>query len=91
MEDALAAAFVDFGPRCETAILVVQDRDRGEQLLAVTTDPRVTPEAMRQAIRDHGLPNLAVPRYVRAIPEIPRLGTGKVNYRELERRVDLPS
>jgi acyl-[acyl-carrier-protein]-phospholipid O-acyltransferase/long-chain-fatty-acid--[acyl-carrier-protein] ligase len=90
VEDALAAAFVDFGPRCETAILIVQDRDRGEQLLAVTTDPRVTQESLRQAIRDHGLPNLAVPRYVRVIPEIPRLGTGKVNYRELERQISLP-
>jgi acyl-[acyl-carrier-protein]-phospholipid O-acyltransferase/long-chain-fatty-acid--[acyl-carrier-protein] ligase len=86
----MAAAFADFGPRCEVAILTVQDRDRGEQLCAVTTDPRVTTDAMRQAIRDHGLPNLAVPRYVRTVPEIPRLGTGKVNYRELERQISLP-
>lgn len=90
VEDAMAAAFADFGPRCEVAILTVQDRDRGEQLCAVTTDPRVTTDAMRQAIRDHGLPNLAVPRYIRTVPEIPRLGTGKVNYRELERQISLP-
>jgi acyl-[acyl-carrier-protein]-phospholipid O-acyltransferase/long-chain-fatty-acid--[acyl-carrier-protein] ligase len=32
-----------------------------------------------------GLPNISVPREVRFMKEIPTLGTGKTNHRELER------
>ena len=87
VEDALASAFPHLGPRCETAIIVTHDPERGEQLCTITTDPRLTADEIRTAIRNHGLPNLAVPRTLRVIPEIPRLGTGKVDYRELERRL----
>ena len=42
---------------------------------------------LRNAIRARGLSNLAVPREIKVIHEIPRLGTGKINHRELEKIV----
>ena len=44
-------------------------------------------EEIREAIRFRGLSNLAVPREVKVIQELPRLGTGKLNHRELQRWV----
>jgi len=44
----------------------------------------MNPEKIREAVRAKGLGNLAVPREIKVIHEIPRLGTGKVNHRELQ-------
>jgi acyl-[acyl-carrier-protein]-phospholipid O-acyltransferase/long-chain-fatty-acid--[acyl-carrier-protein] ligase len=40
-------------------------------------------DEIRQAIKAKGLPNLAAPREIRVVREIPLLGTGKINHREL--------
>lgn len=83
LEDALAGAFPQHGPRCEVAILTRPDADKGEALVAVTNAPNLKLEEIRAAIRAAGLPNLCVPREVAFVKEIPKLGTGKVNHREL--------
>lgn len=83
VEDALAGAFPQHGPRCEVAIITRPDADKGEVLIAVTNASGLRPEELREAIRAKGLPNLCVPREVRFLKEIPKLGTGKVNHREL--------
>jgi len=38
-------------------------------------------------IRQKGLPNIAMPRELKLVKEIPKLGTGKTNHRELEKLV----
>ena len=53
----------------------------------MTNEARLKIEEVRQAIHARGLTNLAVPREIRVIHELPRLGTGKVNHRELEKMV----
>lgn len=85
VEDALAGAFPQYGLRCQIAIIAQADEDKGEKLLAVSNESRLTLEEVRAAVRAKGLPNLCVPREVRFIREIPKLGTGKVNHRELGR------
>jgi acyl-[acyl-carrier-protein]-phospholipid O-acyltransferase/long-chain-fatty-acid--[acyl-carrier-protein] ligase len=87
VEDALAGAFPQYGPRCEVAVLARPDEDKGEALVAVTNEPRLRLDEIRAALRARGLPNLCVPREVVVVKEIPKLGTGKVNHRELARRV----
>jgi acyl-[acyl-carrier-protein]-phospholipid O-acyltransferase/long-chain-fatty-acid--[acyl-carrier-protein] ligase len=69
--------------RCEIAVVTRPDESKGEALIAVSNEPRLTLEEVRQAIRAKGLPNLCVPREVKAVKELPKLGTGKVNHREL--------
>lgn len=83
VEDALAGAFPQFGQRFQAAVIAVPDEDKGEKLIAVSNEPKLTVELVRAAIRTKGLGNLCVPREVRAVREIPKLGTGKVNHREL--------
>jgi acyl-[acyl-carrier-protein]-phospholipid O-acyltransferase/long-chain-fatty-acid--[acyl-carrier-protein] ligase len=63
------------------------DEDKGEILIAVCNDPRLTLEDLRGAIKAKGLTNLCVPREIRVMKEIPKLGTGKVDYRELQARL----
>jgi len=87
VEEALAGAFPHYGLRFAVAVVAVPDADKGERLIAVTNEPRLTPEEVRNAIKARGLSNLAVPREIKVVREIPKLGTGKVNHRELERQM----
>jgi acyl-[acyl-carrier-protein]-phospholipid O-acyltransferase / long-chain-fatty-acid--[acyl-carrier-protein] ligase len=87
VEEALAGAFPEYGFRCEIAIITKPDEDRGEALVAVTNEPKLTLDQIRAVLKDKGFSGLAIPREVRYLREIPKLGTGKVNHRELEKIV----
>jgi acyl-[acyl-carrier-protein]-phospholipid O-acyltransferase/long-chain-fatty-acid--[acyl-carrier-protein] ligase len=87
VEDALAGAFPQYGLRFGIAVIAKPDESRGEKLIAVTNEPKLTLEEIREAVRSRGLGNLAVPREVRLLHELPHLGTGKVNHGELEKLV----
>lgn len=83
VEDAFAGAFPQFGNRCEVAVVAIPCEDKGEKLVAVTNEARITLADLREVIRLKGLTNLCVPREIRVVREIPKLGTGKTNHREL--------
>ncbi len=87
VEDALAGAFPQYGLRCQTAILSQPDENKGEKLICVTNEPKLKMDEVREAIKAKGLTNLCVPRAIIPVREIPKLGTGKVNHRELENRL----
>src|SRR5262249_24025195 len=83
VEDALAGAFPQHAPKCEVAVITRPDEDKGEVLIAVTNQPKLTLDEIRAAVKGKGLTNLCVPRELKFVKEIPKLGTGKVNHREL--------
>ncbi|PTX91372.1 AMP-binding protein [Opitutus sp. ER46] len=83
LEDALAGAFPQFGARCEVAILARPDANKGELLIAVTNDSRLTLAEVRATLRAKGFSNLAAPKELQVVHAIPKLGTGKVNHRQL--------
>ena len=87
VEDALAGAFPHYGLRCQIAVLAQPDEHKGEKLIAVSNEPKLTLDEVRKAIQAKGLTNLCVPREIKVVREIPKLGTGKTNHRELERRM----
>lgn len=87
VEDALAGAFPHCGLRCQVAIIARPDVEKGERIVAVTNEQRLTLEEIRAAVRVKGLPNLSIPREVTVVSSIPKLGTGKTNHRELERQM----
>ena len=84
VEEAFAGAFPQFGARCEVAVIAVHDEDKGEKLIAVSNEAKLTLDDLRQAVKAKGLTNLCVPRELRAVKEIPKLGTGKVDHRALQ-------
>jgi len=83
VEEAFAGAFPAYGPRCEVAVVALPDADKGERLVAVSNEPRLTLPELRNAIKSSGLSNLCAPRELLSLPKIPKLGTGKTNHREL--------
>jgi len=85
VEDALAGAFPQYGLRCAVAVIAVPDEERGERLIAVSNEPHLQLGEVREAVKAKGLSNLCVPRELKVVKEIPKLGTGKVNHRELQR------
>ncbi|MBI3884388.1 MAG: AMP-binding protein [Opitutae bacterium] len=85
VEDALAGAFPLYGLRCALAVLAQPDPEKGERLIAVTNEARLQLADVRAALRAKGLSNLCAPREIRCVSAIPRLGSGKVDYRGLER------
>ena len=85
VEDALAGAFPQYGLRCQVAVVTRPDADKGEALIAVTNEPKLQTSEIREAIKAKGLGNLCVPREIKVVREIPKLGTGKINHRELQK------
>jgi acyl-[acyl-carrier-protein]-phospholipid O-acyltransferase/long-chain-fatty-acid--[acyl-carrier-protein] ligase len=87
VEDALAGAFPHYGLRLATAVVTRPDEDKGEALICCTNEPKLTLAEIRDAIKAKGLGNLCIPREIAVVKEIPKLGTGKVNHRELQAMV----
>ena len=83
VEDALAGAFPQHGRTCEVVVVTRPDDKRGELLIAVTNVPSLTMEEVRAAVLARGLSALAVPRELKVVDRIPKLGTGKADYRSL--------
>jgi acyl-[acyl-carrier-protein]-phospholipid O-acyltransferase / long-chain-fatty-acid--[acyl-carrier-protein] ligase len=87
VEDAVVDAFPQYGLRFAIAVVARPDAARGEKLIAVTNEPRLTLEEVRAAVHARGLNNLCVPREIKVLHDVPRLATGKINHRELEKIV----
>jgi acyl-[acyl-carrier-protein]-phospholipid O-acyltransferase/long-chain-fatty-acid--[acyl-carrier-protein] ligase len=87
VEDALAGAFPQYGLKFAVAVVAKLDGAKGERLVAVTNEPKLELDEVREAIRARGLKNLAMPREIKVVHELPRLGGGKINHREIERMV----
>ncbi|HXJ58316.1 MAG TPA: AMP-binding protein [Verrucomicrobiae bacterium] len=85
VEEALAGAFPQFGLRCQVAVVSRPDPDKGETLIAISNESRLQLDQIRSVLRAKGLPNICVPRELKVMRDIPKLGTGKINHRELQR------
>lgn len=62
----------------------VNDAARGETIILFSTDSSLTRDMLAAAARGLGYPEIAVPRGIRVLPELPVLGTGKVDYMRLK-------
>jgi acyl-[acyl-carrier-protein]-phospholipid O-acyltransferase/long-chain-fatty-acid--[acyl-carrier-protein] ligase len=83
IEDTLASAFPHFGLRFQIAVVALPDEEKGEKLIAASNEARLQLEELRMVIRQRGFSNLCVPRELRVVKEVPKLGTGKTNHRAL--------
>lgn len=84
IEEALAGAFPHYGLRCQVAVVARPDAVKGEQLVAVTNEPRLRLEEIWAVLRARGFPNLCLPRELRWLRQLPTLGTGKIDHRQLQ-------
>lgn len=64
------------------------DPQRGENIVLYTTDSELGREALIAAARELGSPELAIPRKIVALKEMPLLGTGKTDYIKLKQMAE---
>ncbi len=81
VENALAGTF---GERKETVVMAVDDERKGEKLVLVTNYREAELKTIRERLREEGFSDLACPRDIIYMKEIPKLGTGKVDYMKLK-------
>ena len=73
------------------AVVALPDAKRGEQLVLVTDHQAATRAALTQAARAGGLPELFVPRTITCVPQVPILGTGKIDYVQVGQIASAPA
>ncbi len=67
----------------------VADEVKGERLVLITNDPQVDLKAVRERLRTRGFSDLAVPRDMKFMRELPKLGTGKTDYVKLKELISV--
>ncbi len=70
-------------PDDQHAAIAVPDGRKGEQIVLITTSAAANRADFIHWAQNHGVAELAVPRRVLKVEEIPVLGTGKTNYPEV--------
>ncbi len=88
IEEALGGAFSQYSLKAAVAIVAKPDAAKGEKLIAVTNEGRIGLDEIREVLRSRGLNNLAVPREVKVVRQLPLLGTGKIDYRVLDKMLE---
>ena len=67
------------------AAIAIPDGRKGEQIVLVTTSAEANRTDFIHWVQNHGVEELAVPRHVLRVEEIPVLGTGKTDYPSVAR------
>jgi acyl-[acyl-carrier-protein]-phospholipid O-acyltransferase/long-chain-fatty-acid--[acyl-carrier-protein] ligase len=71
-------------PEGQHAASSFNEAARGETIVLFTTDINLSREQLSAAARLHGVPEIAVPRRIQVVEQLPLLGTGKVDYLRLK-------
>jgi acyl-[acyl-carrier-protein]-phospholipid O-acyltransferase/long-chain-fatty-acid--[acyl-carrier-protein] ligase len=75
-------------PDNEHVALILPDPKKGEQIYVISDSKDVNRTDILTWAQQHGVPELAVPRKVISVEEIPLLGTGKVDYQGAQRLLE---
>ncbi len=72
-------------PDAVHAVVALPDPRKGEQLLLVTTQADATARTLLGFAQSRGTAEIMVPRAVEIVPEMPLLGTGKIDSPAIQR------
>ncbi|HRD29408.1 MAG TPA: AMP-binding protein, partial [Caulobacter sp.] len=72
-------------PEGRHAVIAMPDKKKGERLILFTDRPDASVAPLLAHAQTLGAPELAVPRKIVKIPEVPVLGTGKTDYVAIQR------
>ncbi len=75
-------------PQNRHAVVSVPDAKKGERLVLVTDNAAAELGPLSEWARAHGAADLAVPRKIVKVAELPVLGTGKTDYVAIQRMVE---
>jgi acyl-[acyl-carrier-protein]-phospholipid O-acyltransferase/long-chain-fatty-acid--[acyl-carrier-protein] ligase len=77
LEEALTGRF---GDRMPTAVISFPDGQKGEKLVVVTSNREIDLKTVRDVLKSKGFSDLAIPRDLSFVKDIPKLGAGKIDY-----------
>lgn len=83
VEDAIQKILCLDGEKAQIAVTGRPDAAKGECLVIVTTIESLDLQALGRKLAEAGFPNLWIPKEMKYIPEIPVLGTGKLDIKAL--------
>ena len=75
-------------PEQRHAVVSIPDTRKGEKLVLVTDHPAPEVAPLAEWARANGAPELAVPKKIVKVPEVPVLGTGKTDYVLIQKMVE---
>jgi acyl-[acyl-carrier-protein]-phospholipid O-acyltransferase / long-chain-fatty-acid--[acyl-carrier-protein] ligase len=84
VENCASAVWPDFSH----AAITLPDGRKGEQIVLITTNPDAQRAELFGWAQNHGVSELAVPRRLIHVKEVPVLGTGKTDYVKVEKLVE---
>jgi acyl-[acyl-carrier-protein]-phospholipid O-acyltransferase/long-chain-fatty-acid--[acyl-carrier-protein] ligase len=82
---AVEAAVCSLWPAHVHAAVTVPDERKGEQIILLTTQAQSEREMLIRHFKTQRLPELAIPKRILIVHEIPLLGTGKTDYQSARR------
>jgi acyl-[acyl-carrier-protein]-phospholipid O-acyltransferase/long-chain-fatty-acid--[acyl-carrier-protein] ligase len=75
-------------PDARHAVVSLSDEKKGERLVLITEHPSAEPAELIGHFRLSGAPELAAPRKVMRVNELPVLGSGKIDYVAIQRMAE---
>ena len=76
-------------PEGRHAVVSIPDNRKGEKLVLVTDRRDAEASRLSEWAREHGAPDLAVPKKIIKVAEVPVLGTGKTDYVAIQELAEL--
>ncbi|WP_439471044.1 AMP-binding protein [Brevundimonas sp.] len=76
-------------PEARHAVVSVPDSRKGEKLVLVTDRKDADVASLAEWAREHGAPELAVPKKIMRVDDVPVLGTGKTDYVAIQQMVEV--
>lgn len=76
VEEAILSIYPDY----THAVVSIPNPAKGEVLVLFTSDKKIKREILLKELKKSGLTELFAPKIIKFMPEIPLLGTGKIDY-----------
>ena len=72
-------------PDNNNVVCSIKDNTKGEALILLTDNKKADLSVLTNFMKEEGLSNLYLPKKIKIISEFPILGSGKINYKKLQK------
>lgn len=78
-------------PSAIHAAITAPDERKGEQVLLITEATTLTRQDLSYAAKQHGIPEIFLPKHIIVVAQMPLLGSGKIDYMRLKAEYSEPN
>ena len=83
--DATEGYIKQMYPDFRNAVICVPSEKKGEELVLVTTNQDANVQSITSFFKENGLPEIAIPKNIQHVEEVPIIGSGKTDYMKLKK------